>query len=426
MSRRPPRSIGFLPGLLAAALLALVSAAAGPAAGRPAEQPPDRDLQEVERAIDATRKRNREIRRRADGLEAELHKLRKQSVEIARSIHQREAELSLIETKLTALIGDEAEKSAALGHRRKQFSNVLMVLERLVRYPPEALIAQPLSPADMVRSAILLRAAVPRIEEDAGNLRRDLAELARTRAEMVRRQEQVAAAAQGLEAERKRLDALSRRTDELRRSTLSEARKVARRVETLSRKASDLRNLIEALERERREREARELEERERREKEAAAAAPPPPPPPPPPKSSFGGLPISKARGMLPFPAMGRVIGRYGQMTDTGMTRKGITIRTRPDAQVVAPFDGRVVFAGPFRGYGQLLIIEHGEGYHSLVAGMARIDGFIGQWVLAGEPIGVMGSQNGEKAALYLELRRKGRPINPLPWLAARKGKVNG
>ena len=407
-----------------AALLVLATAGGGFSADKPVDQ----NLEEVERAIDATRKQDRDIRRRADALKAEMGKLRRQSVEIARSIHEHEADLTAIETKLADLSRDEAEKSAALGHRRQQFSSVLMVLERLVRYPPEALIAQPLSPPDMVRSAILLRAAVPRIEEDAGNLRRDLVELARTRAETVRHRKQLAAAARGLETEQKKLAALSRRTGEMRRSTLSEGRKVARRIKNLGRKAEDLRNLIEALERERREREARELEERERREKETAAAAAqaPPPPPPPPPKPSFGGLPISKARGMLPFPAMGRVVGRYGQTTDTGMTRKGITIRTRPDAQVIAPFDGRVVFAGPFRGYGQLLIIEHGEGYHSLVAGMARIDGIIGQWVLAGEPVGVMEGREGGKPALYLELRRKGRPINPLPWLAAGKRKGNG
>ena len=414
----------WYPAGLLAATLVMVPAGAGFSADKPA----DKNLEEVQRAIEATRKQDRDIRRRADALKAEMGKLRKQSVKIARSIQEHEAELSLVETRLADLAREEAEKSAALGHRREQFSSVLMVLERLVRYPPEALIVQPLSPPDMVRSAILLRAAVPRIEKDAGKLRRDLMELARTRADSVHHQNQLAIATRDLEAERKRLAALSKQTNEIRRDTLSEGRKVARRIKKLGREARDLRNLIEALERERREREARELEEREQREKATAAAAlaPPPPPPPPPPKPAFGGIPISKARGLLPFPAVGRVVGRYGQTTDTGLTRKGITIRTRPDAQVIAPYDGQVVFAGPFRGYGQLLIIEHGEGYHSLVAGMARIDGFIGQWVLAGEPVGVMGSREGGKPALYLELRRKGRPINPLPWLAARKRKVNG
>ena len=84
------------------------------------------------------------------------------------------------------------------------------------------------------------------------------------------------------------------------------------------------------------------------------------------------------------------------------------------------------MFAGPFRGYGQLLIIEHGGGYHVLLAGLSRVDGTVGDEVLEGEPVGVMGSPPGLKPKLYFELRRNGRPVNPLPWLAARKDKVSG
>ena len=111
---------------------------------------------------------------------------------------------------------------------------------------------------------------------------------------------------------------------------------------------------------------------------------------------------------------------------ETGLTRKGITIETGVGAQVVVPHDGTVVFAGPFKGYGRLLIIEHGEGYHSLLAGLARIDNVIGQQVLSGEPAGIMGGLKNGPPVLYVELRRNGQPINPLPWLAARKIKVNG
>jgi septal ring factor EnvC (AmiA/AmiB activator) len=120
------------------------------------------------------------------------------------------------------------------------------------------------------------------------------------------------------------------------------------------------------------------------------------------------------------------LIGRYGQATETGLTRKGITIETGSGAQVVIPHDGTVVFAGPFKGYGWLLIIEHSEGYHSLLAGLDRIDNVIGQQVLSGEPAGIMGDLKNGPPLLYVELRRDGQPINPLPWLAASKIKVNG
>ena len=126
------------------------------------------------------------------------------------------------------------------------------------------------------------------------------------------------------------------------------------------------------------------------------------------------------------MPAVGRISGQYGEPLPTGTSRKGLDIETRPGAQVVAPYDGKVVFAGPFRAYGLLLIIEHSEGYHTLLAGLSRIDATVGQRLLSGEPVGIMDPAADASPSLYVELRRNGQPINPLPWLAARKGKANG
>jgi septal ring factor EnvC (AmiA/AmiB activator) len=135
--------------------------------------------------------------------------------------------------------------------------------------------------------------------------------------------------------------------------------------------------------------------------------------------------PFSRAQGEMPLPARGQVTVHFGQMTDTGAPSKGIVIETRGAAQVIAPYDGQVVFAGPFRGYGLLLIIEHGEGYHTLLSGMDRIDSSVGQRLLAGEPVGVM-AQSESKPLLYVELRHNGQPVNPLSWLTTRKTKVSG
>ncbi|HWK47541.1 MAG TPA: peptidoglycan DD-metalloendopeptidase family protein [Stellaceae bacterium] len=131
------------------------------------------------------------------------------------------------------------------------------------------------------------------------------------------------------------------------------------------------------------------------------------------------------ARGAMLYPVAGRVTRRYGEEDAFGGSAKGLSIGTRAGAQVVAPFDGQIMFAGPFKGYGQILIIDHGGGYHSLLAGMDEIDGVVNQWVVAGEPVGSMGADS-QTPSLYLELRRQGQPINPLPWLAARAGKVSG
>jgi len=390
----------------------------------------DKQLKEVERAIEAGRKTGKVLKQKAKGLGEQLRRTRRQSVETARSIQEHEAEVSRLEADLTRLKLGETEKTAALGRSQEQFSQVLMALQRIARNPPEAMIVQPLTPTQMVRSAILLRAAVPEIEQRAARLRRGLLLLAQTRREMDERRREIAVTAETLEEQRTRLAALMKNKESLYQRAVARSTKAEDRVKTLARKAGDLRELLRRLESDRlaREKVVREEAKRATAARNKASA------PKPTAKATEGtqpgpetpSHPISQARGTLPFPAAGRLTGLYGQAMDTGMTRKGIVIRTRPSAQVVAPHDGRVMFAGPFRGYGRLLIIEHGEGYHSLLAGLGHIDARLGQSVLAGEPVGLMGSASGNAPELYVEFRRKGQPINPLPWLAAQKGKVSG
>ncbi len=135
---------------------------------------------------------------------------------------------------------------------------------------------------------------------------------------------------------------------------------------------------------------------------------------------------FSAGRGQITTPVVGNAVRVFDLEARTGTYNKGVLFTSRAGAQVVAPYDGRVAFAGLFRGYGQILIIEHGEGYHTLLAGLRRIDGAVNQWLLAGEPVGVMGSSGSGAPTLYLEIRLNGQPIDPLPWLAINQAKVSG
>jgi septal ring factor EnvC (AmiA/AmiB activator) len=124
----------------------------------------------------------------------------------------------------------------------------------------------------------------------------------------------------------------------------------------------------------------------------------------------------------------------FGDTGADGTTLKGISLKTREEARITAPADGWVVYAGPFRSYGQLLIINAGGGYHLLIAGMSRIDVSLGQFVLAGEPIAVMGSpaapsfsgDENSSPVLYVEFRKDGKPVDPGPWWAEASEKVQG
>ena len=127
----------------------------------------------------------------------------------------------------------------------------------------------------------------------------------------------------------------------------------------------------------------------------------------------------------MALPVGGRIVTNYDESDNVGH-KKGIVIETRPNAAVISPFDGQIAFAGPFRHYGLLLIIDHGDGYHTLLAGMGSIDGTVGQLLLAGEPVGQMKNSSKEKPKLYMELRNNGAPFDPMPWLMAENGKVSG
>ena len=125
-------------------------------------------------------------------------------------------------------------------------------------------------------------------------------------------------------------------------------------------------------------------------------------------------------RGAMVNPVAGRIVRQFGQTDDAGTASKGLVFNAGAGARVVAPYDGQIVYAGPFRGFGRILIIEHSGGYHTMLSGLGRIDCAVGQWVVASEPLAMMGEQGG--AGLYVELRRDGQPVNPVPWLAAGNG----
>ncbi|MEE1563203.1 MAG: peptidoglycan DD-metalloendopeptidase family protein, partial [Alphaproteobacteria bacterium] len=296
--------------------------------------------------------------------------------------------------------------------------------ERVALRPPESVIFQPGTASDAVRSALLLRSVVPPLEARSRDLGRDFRALAELRNEIATRHDELLAATHDLEDNRALLDGLLRRKSRLHSQVKRDSRQTAARMKKLAAEARSLRDLLSRLEAGGVPGQNKSV--RTKTEKPGVTEtvvlfqAP---------QSALlpSEVPFSKARGKMVFPARGRLVTWYGELEDsTGLAAKGLTLATRHEARVVAPYDGEVVFAGSFRGYGQLLIIAHGEGYHILLAGLSRIDSAVGQALLAGEPVGAMGRPENGDPSLYIELRRRGEPINPLPWLVATHEKVSG
>ncbi len=386
-----------------------------------------RKLEQLDRAIDAARGQSKALKKKARSLDEDIRSLRVGMVAAARLIQDHETRVATLTAQLIGVNRSLLEKEKSLRLRRKQMGGVILALQRVAQYPPEALIVRPITPGDAVRSAILLRAAVPELERRAVTLRDDLDTLRLTREEAAHRKIQLSSATTELENQRKLLRTMIGRKSRLRRRTLAKSDEAQRRVNSLAKKARSIRDLMARLEalRLKRERQAREQAKQQAKQQSGSKSSVTGVPDLQRPKD-FTGKPMDSARGRLPYPVVGPVVAQFGEKAKGGLSHKGLTISASGGAQVIAPYEGRVAFSGPFRGYGELLIIEHREGYHTLIAGMSRIDGVVGQWLLAGEPIGVMGSPPSEKQkdrpTLYLEMRHKGQPINPLPWLASRKG----
>jgi septal ring factor EnvC (AmiA/AmiB activator) len=380
-------------------------------------QPSADKLKAIQSTIEKEKSAAEAARARSGTIAKDISNLQSEMVSAAKAVQQHERQVEAITARMTELEKLRDERTEELRQSRKRFARVLSAMQRVAQLPPEALIAQPTAPADTVRTAILLRAAVGEIDKQAGALREEVEFLVKARAEIAARAESLRETTDLLDRERRRLGALMSRKKFLKRRADKQAYASEKRVAALGQQAKSLQELLAGLNAEKKRR-------AETAPKEQASI------PPGSAKKPASVTPrqlrqIGKARGRLNLPATGRIVGRYGEKTDGGLSRKGVTIATPNRAQIVATFDGTVAYAGKFRGYGLLLIIEHTEGYHSLLAGMSRIDVEQGQQVIAGEPVGVIDEGNGEPV-LYVELRRNGQPINPVPWLAARKNEVNG
>lgn len=411
-------------------------------------------LESIEKKAAERREQAQELESEARRLAQEVQAIKAESIAVAKRTQNLESELTQIEDTLATLEDERAAKAERLRARRNQLTTTLAALQRIAVLPPEALAVAPGSPLDAVRSGTLLQVAVPEIEQRAAQLKRELEELRQLRSEIEQQQASLRDTAKRLADERARLNTLLERKQTLRQQTAARSEEMTQQAEQFARQAESMRDLLDKLQ-------AQAAAREEARQRRLAEQAPVPGTKPSAPDSGESQRAAAEQtqtasrtarikppdeqaarlsrpgdirdfpgeRSSLTMPARGRVVTQFGnriQRAGGESEAKGIEIATRPSAQVVAPYDGQVVYAGPFRGYGRILIIEHGGRYHSLLAGLERVDAVVGQWVLAGEPLGVMGDSADRDPRLYVELRRTGQPINPLPWLAQTGDKVRG
>jgi len=381
---------------------------------------------ELARTKEAEAKRKAEI----DAIKSDRKKIAQTLLDTAAHMRAIEKKLAASEARLAPLDARETEIRRSLDSRRAVLADVLAALTRLGRQPVPALILRPEDALESVRSAILLGAVVPELRTEAEALAKNLAELARVRRAIAAERDALHVDRAALDEESQRIAALiderQRRQIENEKALESErARSLA-----LSKQVESVSDLVARMEKEIASAARAAAAARRHADAKPSLAA----------LSDPGriapAIPFAQAKGRLLLPVAGTRLREFGASDGLGGSEKGLSVSARPGAQVTAPCDGWVVYTGLFRSYGRLLIINAGGGYHVLLAGMERITVDLGQFVLTGEPVAVMG--NGPRMAsateadspqpiLYVEFRKDGNSINPSPWWAVtEEEKVRG
>lgn len=368
-----------------------------------------KDLEAIQMQVEQKSVEHKRLQAQAAKISVEMATVSKQMVQKARQIQNTEDRISAMEKQLARL---QKELKTAEDDFIKEDENLiqtLYALQNLALKPTEALFVQPLTPVEIIRSAMLLRETVPFLAEEAAQIREKLDNIATKKSKIEQQVKKISSNKLALEKEHRQMKQLIRKKAKIRSQIEDKSAAARQKIKQLAAQAKDIKELLVKLEKERK---AREKLERERQEQAKSDDLI---------KSQTAyikdvGQNFVKAKGKLSMPARGPIVAAYGQETAKGVSAKGISIKTRSEAQVVSPFDGTVIFAGPFRGYGNIIIIEHGEHYMSLLAGLNSIDCEVGQMLLAGEPIGQM--PKSAEAKLYVELRKDSRPIDPEAWFA--------
>lgn len=414
---------------------------------------------EAKQKLEQDRKRLQRTEQRASQLKSGLSKIEEERTRLneqlqaaAQSVQYSEGQLTSIETRRDALEAQRKMHQEALQQRHSSISSLLAAMQRMGRDPPPVIVTRREDALEMVRSAMLLARAVPELQTQVHDLVDRLQELESLFKQIAAERAKIEAETQRLKDAQARLAMLMEEKRQSQSAYRSELDEVGREADRISRSVDNLSELITALDQTVAEKTGLGTYE-EQLQQENSAGQPPgqaavPKDEAPGAKSGSAedketqiavvltpgsgplsgpagrmkpAVPFHLTKGKLPTPAHGRTVLAFGDMTSNGRKSHGIVIETRHGAQITSPSDGWVVYAGEFRSYGQLLIINAGGGYHVLLAGLSHIDAQLGQFVLAGEPVGKMqvaaaGKSRENAPVLYVEFRKEGRPIDPAPW----------
>ena len=419
----------------------------------------DLSREEAQKKLDETSQKLQSSRAQEQGLSQDIAalaearaKLNGDLIEAGKQVQASEAKLSGTEAKLAELTDQVTVIRNSITDRKETIVKMLSAMQRIGRSPPPALVTRRDDALAVVRSAMLLAQVFPELKYQADNLSQELDGLVKLETGIREQRDAEQSETDRLAAERGRIDKLLEEKKVKLAQSEVELAATRQSAEQQAAEETELNALIARLDERIAKAEVAQYDaevatEKALRAREQQQALSTPGNEkvieikPESTKLAFASparlkpaMPFELTKGTLPLPAQGKRLKRFGEADGVGGTLRGISLQTRGEARIIAPTDGWVVYAGPFRSYGNLLIINAGGGYHVLLAGMGRIDVSLGQFVLAGEPVAVMGAalqagqgnNDNSRPVLYVEFRKDGRPIDPGPWWAEASEKVQG
>ncbi len=414
------------------AALALAALAACVVGARAQVAPPSRgDIDQTQmqlRGVEDSLKTREDARRKA---EADIEAMRNDRARLSQALidttgRERAAETGVSEaqTRLDTARASEQSIRRSLDARRDTLADVLAALQRIGRKPPPAVLATPDDILRAVRASMLLGAVLPELRGETDALASDLEDLIRARKAIDDERQRLADEKTTLDAERERLAKLV----EARQAAITDAGHAlasqADEMAALARKSTDLKDLIARSEIEiaAAGRAAQAAKNADAAPEKVAMATPRDP------ARLTPAIPFADEKGAVARPVVGAIVRNFGEPDNLGATAKGVSFAAARGAVVAAPGDGWVSYSGPWRSFGQILIINAGGGYYMLLAGMDRVNVVVGQFVLAGEPVAAMGdapatnavtiSVGAAQPVLYVEFWKDGSTIDPGPWWA--------
>ena len=372
---------------------------ASPAFAEDAPMPAEHPAAQIEKDKKQTEARKSELEQKSKILEGELGETQKTLVGVAKDIKKNEEELITLEKRILRNKIEQKSIETRLKKDRNSIGDLVLALERLERTPPEAVIARPGAPLETAQSAMLLQSILPDIYKRAESLKKDLKRLDAIIAELEEDQAKAKRASAELAERQKTASELVRERKALYAKTRTDIKEQEVALREISARSDNLKDLVGKL----------ETYESDRTQSiagknagEAGRAAP------------QRATPIPRS-GSAQLPISGTILVGYKDTDAIGAESQGLTIQGRSGSLVVSPMGGVVRYAGYFKNYGEIIIVEHQKDYHSLIAGLARIDTVVGQSVAAGEPVGILAktASDGGMPTLYYELRLNGEPVNP-------------